>query len=166
MQTRLLDKAKHDRHAFDCGIEALNNYFRLMASQQAKKDNTRTFVLEDQGCTERVIGYYSLTMTLIDLTALPVKLQKKHPRASSAGLIARLAVDQGYQGQGYGEWLLVDALQKLLMASETVAFPLVVVDAKAGAQSFYPRYGFTAFKESENKLFIPIAEVRESIGGL
>ena len=47
MNTVLLDKAKHDRSRFNCGIEALNNYLKVMASQQAKKDNTRTFVLED-----------------------------------------------------------------------------------------------------------------------
>ncbi len=164
MVTVPLDKAKHDRLRFDCGIVTLNNYFRLMASQQAKKDNTRTFVLEDESYSEHVIGFYSLTMAPIDLTALPEKLQKKHHNASSGGLIARLAVDQRYKGKGYGEWLLVDALQRLLMASDSVAFPLVIVDAKDGAKSFYEKYGFVPFQETENKLFITIANLRLSIG--
>ena len=43
MNVVLLDKAKHDRNRFNCGVEALNNYLKVMASQQAKKDNTRTF---------------------------------------------------------------------------------------------------------------------------
>ncbi len=47
-----------------------------MASQQAKKDNTRTFVLEDDNDNSHVIGFYTLTMTPIDLKALPDKLQK------------------------------------------------------------------------------------------
>ncbi|PSV44097.1 GNAT family N-acetyltransferase [Photobacterium indicum] len=164
MKTVQLDKAKHDRHRFDCGIDALNNYLKIMASQQAKKDNTRTFVLEDINCTEHVIGYYTLTMAPIDLTSLPTKLLKKHHNASSGGLIARLAVDQRYKGNGYGEWLLIDALRKLLMASETVAFPVVIVDAKDGAEYFYEKYGLTAFQDAENKLFITIADVRASIG--
>ena len=39
MKTVLLDKTKHNRNGFDCGIETLNNYLKVMASQQAKKDN-------------------------------------------------------------------------------------------------------------------------------
>ena len=78
MQTVLLDKAKHDRNRFNCGVDALNNYLKAMASQQAKKDNTRTFVLEDESDSSLVIGFYTLTMTPIDLKAVPEKLQKKY----------------------------------------------------------------------------------------
>lgn len=165
MDTVQLDKAKHDRNRFDCGITALNNYLRVMASQQAKKDNTRTFVLEDEQCPEHIIGYYTLTMISIDIDELPPKLQKKHRSVTSGGLIARLAVDHRYKGQGFGEWLLIDALRKLLVASETVAFPVVIVDAKNGAKNFYEKYGFTAFKDTDNKLFITIADIRASLGG-
>ncbi|MFM2477725.1 GNAT family N-acetyltransferase [Celerinatantimonas sp. MCCC 1A17872] len=163
MNTVLLDKAKHDRNRFNCGINALNNYLKVMASQQAKKDNTRTFVLEDETDNSKVIGFYTLTMTPIDLKALPSKLQKKHHSSTSGGLIARLAVDERYKGQGFGEWLLIDALRKLLTASDTVAFPVVIVDAKDGALHFYEKYGFTAFQHAENKLFITIADVRASL---
>lgn len=163
MQTVLLDKAKHNRNGFDCGIEPLNNYLKVMASQQAKKDNTRTFVLEDAQAEARIIGFYTLTLTPIDLKALPAALQKKHQSSSSGGLIARLAVDQRYKGQGFGEWLLVDALKKLLQASDTVAFPVVIVDAKNGAKQFYEKYGFTSFRDAESKLFITIADIRENL---
>lgn len=163
MKTVLLDKAKHDRNRFNCGIKALNNYLKVMASQQAKKDNTRTFVLEDDNDNSYIIGFYTLTMTPIDLKALPDKLQKKHHSSTSGGLIARLAVDDRYKGKGFGEWLLVDSLRKLLTASDSVAFPVIIVDAKDGAKHFYERYGFQAFKDAEYKLFITIADVRASL---
>ena len=164
MNTVLLDKAKHDRNRFNCGIEALNNYVKVIASQQAKKDNTRTFVLEDDNDSSHIIGLYTLTMTPIDLKALPDKLQKKHQSTTSGGLIARLAVDDRYKGKGFGEWLLIDALRKLLAASDSVAFPVVIVDAKDGAKPFYERYGFQEFQDAENKSFITIADVRASLG--
>ena len=47
-----------------------------MASQQAKKDNTRTFVLEDEQCLRHIIGYYTLTMTPIVIKGFTTKLQK------------------------------------------------------------------------------------------
>ena len=164
MKTVLLEKVKHDRNRFNCGIEALNNYLKVMASQQAKKDNTRTFVLEDDNDSSHVIGFYTLTMTPIDLKALPDKLQKKHHSSTSGGLIARLAVDERHKGKGFGEGLLIDALRKLLAASDSVAFPVVIVDAKDGAKNFYERYGFQAFQDAENKLFITISDVRANLG--
>ncbi len=162
MKTVLLDKAKHDRNRFNCGIQSLNNYLKIMAGQQAKKDNTRTFVLEDDNDNSHIIGFYTLTMAPIDLKTLPDKLQKKHQPSTSGGLIARLAVDERYKGKGFGEWLLIDALHKLLAASDSVAFPVVIVDAKDGAIDFYERYGFQAFQDTKNKLFITIADVRAS----
>ncbi|GAD78232.1 GNAT family N-acetyltransferase [Vibrio ezurae] len=164
INTVLLEKAKHDRKRFNCGTEALNNYLKVMASQQAKKDNTRTFVLEDENDNTHIIGFYTLTMTPIDLKALPEKLQKKHQSSTSGGLIARLAVDDRYKGRGFGEWLLIDALRKLLTASDSVAFPVVVVDAKDGATQFYEHYGFTPFQDADNKLFITISDIRVSLG--
>jgi GNAT superfamily N-acetyltransferase len=158
-----LDKDKHDRNRFDCGIEPLNSYLKIMANQQSKKDNTRTFVLEDDKHPARIIGYYSLTMAPINLDALPIKLRKKHLNVSSAGLIARLAVDKRYKKQGYGEWLLVDALRKLLLASETVAFPIVLVDAKKGSVEFYGKFGFKPFNDTPGKLFITMADIRLSL---
>ena len=162
MKTVLLDKSKHDRKGFNCGVEALNNYIKVMASQQSKKDNTRTFILEDENESSQIIGFYTLTMTPIDLKALPDKLQKKHSSSTSGGLIARLAIDERYKGKGFGEWLLIDALKKLLAASDSVAFPVVIVDAKDGARLFYESYGFQAFQDAENKLFITISDIRES----
>lgn len=158
-----LDKKKHKRNQFDCGVEALNNYLTMMADQQSKKDNSRTFVLQDEQCPERIIGYYTLTMTSINLDALPEKLQKKHKNSQAGGLIARLAVDKQYRHNGFGEWLLIDALKKLFAASKTLAFPLIIVDAKEGAIAFYKKFGFTAFLDTPSKLYITIADVRVSL---
>ncbi len=162
MITARLDKNKHLRKRFDCGVEALNNYLCMMANQQSRKDNSRTFVLEDDRNPKHIIGFYTLTMAPIDLSALPPALQKKH-HVHAGGLIARLAVDKRYAHQGYGEWLLVDALKKLLSASEQVGFPVIIVDAKEGAMQFYEKFGFTPFTNQINKLFITVADVRFNI---
>jgi GNAT superfamily N-acetyltransferase len=164
MTTVSLDKKKHNRKRFDCGVKALNNYLQMMANQQSSKDNTRTFVLEDENDPSIIIGYYTLTMIQMDLSSLSLSLQRKHQNANTAGLIARLAVDKRYQTKGFGEWLLVDALIKLLYASDAVAFPLIVVDAKEGAVAFYQRFGFVAFSDAENKLFLTVDSVRRSFG--
>ena len=160
MQTVLLDKKRHNRKKFDCGVSVLNDFLRLMANQQSQRDNSRTYVLEDTNNPEKIAGFYTLSMVNISLEKLPESLQKKHPLQTSSGLIARLAVDKAYQGRGLGSWLLAEALYKLLDASEAVGFPLVVVDAKEGKVSFYESFGFTRFKHEKDRLFITVADIR------
>jgi len=164
MITVQLDKSIRDRASFDCGSESLNNFLKVMANQQASKDNSRTFVLTDTDSPKKLMGFYTLTMTRIDMSTLPDRLRRKHQASTAAGLIARLAVDTKYQGNGLGEWLLVDALKRLLIASDSVGFPLVIVDSNEDAIGFYEQYGFTSFHDLENKLFLTIADIRVSIG--
>jgi len=162
MNTVALDIKRHNRKDFDCGVDVLNNYLCMMANQHSRKDNTRTFILEDVKDPSHIIGYYTLTMASLKLNSLPIYLQKKHTNVHSAGLIARLAIDRRYSKQGYGEWLLIDALRKLLIASDSVAFPLVVVDSKDGVVEFYKKFGFQCFVDMENKLYMTIADIRKS----
>lgn len=162
MQTVQLSNTCHDRNRFDCGEEALNNYLKVIANQQSKKDNTRSFVLENPNDSAQIVGFYTLTMATIDLSAVPNKLQKKHSLSTSAGLIGRLAVDKRFKCQRLGEWLLIDALKKLLAGSDVVGFPLVVVDAKEGVEAFYKQYGFQCFLDESNRMFMTIADIRAS----
>lgn len=163
MNIVLLDKNLQDRSQFDCGVDALNNYLKLMASQQAARDNSRAYVLEDEKERKKIIGFYTLTMSRIDSSLLPDNLLKKHKTVETAGLIARIAVDKSYSGKGYGETLLIDALNKLLSASKIVGFPLVIVDAKDGLSQFYLKYGFIPFKDQKNKLFLPLATYQKAL---
>lgn len=162
MDTVLLNVGKHNRIAFDCGSEPLNHYLATIANQHLKNDNSRTFILEDEADSSGIAGYYTLTMVSLEMDSFAGKLKKKHQSASAAGLIARLAIDKRYQGNGLGSWLLVDALRKLVLASDYVAFPVIIVDAKDSAKDFYLNYGFQAFQDTENKLFITVSDVRAS----
>ncbi|MEA1920462.1 MAG: GNAT family N-acetyltransferase [Campylobacterota bacterium] len=162
MITVALDAKQHNRNSFDCGVEALNNYLKLTANQQSNRDNSRTYILEDKQESNRIVGFYTLTMASADVSSFPLKLQKKYKHNNSVALIARLAVDKEYMKQSIGSWLLVDALKKLLNASDTIGFPLVIVDSKDGVSGFYEKYGFKSFEDNSNKLFISIADVRAS----
>jgi len=157
-----LDKNSHKRENFDCKIPALNNYLKLTANQQSNKDNSRTYVLEDKDNKNTIVGFYTLSMISVELSTLPKSLHNKHKSNNTAGLIARLAVDKKYSSKGIGSWLLIDALKKLLIASDTVGFAMVIVDAKDEVKDFYKQFGFKSFEYEENKMFITIATVRAS----
>ncbi len=157
-----LDGKKHNRKRFDCKVDVLNNYLQNIANQHSKKDSSRSYVLEDEKDNSFIVGFYTLSLTTLDISNLSQSLQKKFPYTKSVGLIARLAVDDRYKKKGNGEWLLVDALLKLLEASEIVGFPVIIVDAKDGAKSFYKKFGFIEFFDEKERLFITIDTVRKS----
>ena len=163
MSIEPLDPSRDDRKTFDCGNEALNNFLHRQAAQQSRKDNSRTYVLTDTKSTGRIIGFYTVTMIALDWPQLPEKLAKRHRNAKASALIARLAVDKRFQGEGYGERLLVDALKRILKASEMVGYPLLFVDAKEGASTFYEIYGFRPLLCHPDRLFMTMADIRETM---
>ena len=83
-----------------------------------------------------------------------------------AAILGRLAVDQRYQGRGLGELILADAIKRVLRASEALAVHALVVDAKDDhARTFYERYGFVAFVDTPNRLYLPLDAVRKTRPG-
>jgi GNAT superfamily N-acetyltransferase len=70
--------------------------------------------------------------------------------------MGRLAVDQGYKGQGLGSALLADALGRAAR-SEVAAYALMVDAKDEVAASFYRHHGFVALPDSPRTLFLPLA---------
>ncbi len=116
----------------------------------------------------RIAGYYTLSADNIDAKDLPEGIVSKLdlPRYPYIGAtpIGRLARDLVFKGQGVGELLLADALQKSLYMSRNVASAAVVVDAKdEKAHQFYADFGFIPFPDSKKKrLFLPMATVEKT----
>ncbi|PWU18246.1 MAG: GNAT family N-acetyltransferase [Verrucomicrobia bacterium] len=150
-----------DRSSFDCGIEELNRYLRQQAGQDSRKGVAVPFLLVHRQ-TNVIAGFYTLSNTAVELTALPESLAKKLPRYPivPATLLGRLAVDVRHRGVGLGEFLLLDALSRSLAASSEVASFAVVVDAKdQSARGFYLKFGFLPFPESPNRLLLPMQTI-------
>jgi predicted GNAT family N-acyltransferase len=72
-----------------------------------------------------------------------------------------MAIAQRLQGQGWGEFLLLHALERALRGSRQVASWAVVVDAKAGARDFYLKYGFAQLPTHHDRLFLPMNTVEK-----
>ncbi|WP_296710858.1 GNAT family N-acetyltransferase [Tistrella sp.] len=158
------DSRVHDRSAFSCGAPALDRYIREHASQDVKRDVARVFVAMPAG-TLTVCGYYSLSATSFRRDNLPAGQAKRLPGYPvPAALLGRLAVDDGMRGKGLGAFLLMDALNRILLATQTLAIHAVVIDAKDdAAAAFYRKYGFISFMGESRRLFLPMATIRRLI---
>lgn len=152
----------HNRADFSCGNAALDRYLKEQAGQDLRRGCATPFVLISEPGDTTILGYYTLSSYGIDVGDLPVELARKLPRYPlvPATLLGRLAVDRSFQGQGVGEFLLMDALHRALVQSDEIAAAAVVVDAiDAGAIKFYRHFGFIVFPAVASRLFLPMKAV-------
>lgn len=151
---------EHDRTAFSCGEPALDDYLRQRSTQDVRRRIARVFVALERA-SGTIAGYYTLSAASFARDQLPQAAAKRLPHYPvPAAILGRLAVDRKYQGRGLGELMLADAIKRVLRASEALAVHALVVDAKNDrAKAFYQRFGFVAFVDTPNRLYLPFATV-------
>ena len=124
---------------FDCGREELNRYLLRYAAQNQQAGSAQTYV----GLVgETVVGYHTLAVGHVTREEAPERLTKglaRHPVPIM--LLARLAVDHRWQGQGIGKALLRDAMQRTLQAADIAGIRALAVHAKdEAARNFYQKF--------------------------
>jgi GNAT superfamily N-acetyltransferase len=152
----------HDRSQFDCGVEILNQWLVTLVSQYERRDLARTYVAVIPG--EKLIrGYYAIANHRVSYEALPADQAQGLPRIDvPVILLGRLAVDRSTQGQGLGEFLLIDALRRASHIAEQIGVRAVEVHAiDEAARGFYLKYGFVPLLDDEHHLFVPMAVIRK-----
>ena len=153
-----LDPKRHDRAAFDCGVDALNRYLETLAVQHRTKGISTTFVLVETNQPRKVLGYYGLSAAAIRFEQLLPADRKGLPGYPIPAVrIGRLAVSISSRGQGLGELLLQNAIKRVLATRNTLGVCAVVVEAKdAAAESFYKKYGFRLCDFESRQRYLPL----------
>lgn len=152
----------HDLSAFRCGNAALDRWLIEAAHQAAANRTARTFVWLDRN---RVVGYYSLAAHHIEREMLTHRIGRGSPDTIPAVLLGKLALDTDLHGQHLGEGLLVDALERVLKATEQVAARSVVVDAiDEQAVSFYEKFGFLRTGSTSSRLVRKLSDIAKAFG--
>jgi GNAT superfamily N-acetyltransferase len=155
---------KRDRAAFSCGVAALDDWFRLRAGQDEKRNVARVFVaIDDQ---RGIVGFYSLSSFTLAIGDLPPEYAKHLPRYGviPAALIGRLARDERVRGEGVGDLLLADAVRRVIGASRSLGvFAIVVETTDEKAAAFYRDFGFAPFPNQPRRLFMPASEAAEAV---
>lgn len=151
----------HGREAFDCGVESLNVFLRQQASQNAKKDFSRTFVAVPEANSASIIGYYTLAMSALAFAELPKEKHLPHYPVPIAHL-GRLAVDLRYRGRHIGEALLFHALLRVQALSEEIGVFAVQVKAlNTTVAAFYSKYGFQPLSDDPLHLYLTLKSIRK-----
>jgi GNAT superfamily N-acetyltransferase len=154
---------RHDRGSFDCGNQDLNVFLRQFAGQNEERGLSRTFVITEIGAAQ-VTGYYSISSGAVGFQETPERRLPRYP--IPVVHLGRLAVESRFQGQGLGEFLLMDAFRRAQLASEQIGIHAVEVQAvevraiDAAAREFYLKYGFTELKDDALHLYLPMSVIR------
>lgn len=148
-----------DRTAFDCETHpALNSYITQQASQDEKRNVSRTFLYLEAGV---LCGYYTLANSAVTLTDLGSEMAKGMPRyPMPAVLLSRLAVDKSMQRKGLGKRLMADFFRRVYAISKHSGVAFIVVDAKDQyAADFYEQLGFTPTTRDPLRVVMPTAKI-------
>ncbi len=156
---------------FRCGKHPLDDYFARHALANDQAGIGRAYVSRkstgDDEALPRVLGFYTLSMASFASHALAPALVKKMPRyPMPVALIGRLAVDERARGRRIGERLLVDALQRVVDASELLGCLGIIVDAKdEDAERFYVKYDFITLHSEgwPRRMFLSIGTARSAL---
>ncbi|MBW8859951.1 MAG: GNAT family N-acetyltransferase [Caulobacter sp.] len=157
--------SQHDRAAFSCGETSLDDFLKTKARKEHELNLSVPFVASPKDAPTVVAGYYTLSSLSIEMLGIPAELRKKFPKYPlvPATLLGRLARSTDFSAVRLGEWLLLDALHRALLATETVGSYAVVVDPlNDAAAAFYTLYGFLRFGEGPRQ-YLPMATI-ENLG--
>jgi len=154
---------EHNRAEFDCGDQSLNLFLQKTARQHMDKGLSKTFVLIDKANSTTIIAYMSLVVCEVFADDIPHQWKNKYPRKVPAAKLAKLAVSVDQQRKGYGETLLIDAMQKALNVSNSMDIAGLFVDAKHQyAQAYYHQFGFIGLPDQLDNMFISLATISKS----
>ena len=153
----------HDRSRFDCGNDKLNQYLKRIARQHLNKGISRTFVLIDDNIPTEILGFFTLAFCEIIIEKLPRKYAKKYPSRAPAAKLARLAVAKKRQRQGFGAYMMINAIERIISVSENLGIIGFFVDAKSSeAKAYYEQFGFIPLSDNPLELFLPLDTLRQA----
>ncbi len=153
--------AAHDCGSFSCGRPILDTWLRGRALANQASGASRTFVVCDP---ERVVAYYALASSAVAAESATGRLRRNMPDPIPVVVLARLAVDRAYQGQGLGRVLLRDAGRRVVTAAESIGIRGLLVHAlDEAALGFYQHLGFDPSPLNPMTLMISLADLRASL---
>ena len=151
----------HQTDNVDSSEPILDDWLRRRARANQASDASRTYVVCEAKC---VIAYYSLASGAIAQTAVPGRFRRNRPDPFPVVVLARLAVDKNYQGQGLGRALFRDAGRRVVYAADTIGIRGIVVHAMSeDARKFYLALGFDPLPVEAMTLVVTLQDLRAAL---
>ncbi|MFQ6073434.1 MAG: GNAT family N-acetyltransferase [Methanosarcinales archaeon] len=152
-ELQLIELAEDDDlSAFNSSSEDLNDFLKKDAWIYQKNLMGKTFLCKYK---ENIVAYITLLTDSIKVKEIQNedKEEKVHISYYPAVKIGRLAVDQRFEHQGIGTFLLKTAIGNAIELSKYAACRFVILDAKRESIEFYKKQYFKLIKKHEKKRY-------------
>lgn len=138
----------------------MNTFLSRYATKHNKLGLSRTYVLTEiaQQETLPIAAYYTLASSTVNRLDIPAQ-QSLPTYPVPVVMLARLAVDKRFQGQGLGSKTLIYALRQSvnLCKAGLPAYALILDVLDENAMAFYQQFEmFQPFTKDPMRLFVPM----------
>lgn len=154
----------HNRDAFDCGDDELNQFLHRHARQSHEKGGAKTYLAISEN-DEKVLGYYSLSPASIAYERTPQVIKRGLARHDVPVFrLGRLAVDLCVQSQGLGGQLLLAAGRRCLLVAAQAGGVALLIDAKnKPVAEWYASYGAVPLLDAHLSLLLPFKTLHTAL---
>ena len=148
----------HEIGNFSSGDTSLDDWLGRRAKANQVSGASRTYVVSEE---RRVIGYYALASGAITVEIAPGRFKRNMPNPIPVAVLARLAVDRGWQARGIGRALFRDAARRVIHAAEAIGIRGIIVHAiSEDARKFYFALGFDPSPGEPMTLMVTLSDAR------
>jgi GNAT superfamily N-acetyltransferase len=150
----------HQTGDFASGIVSLDEWLKRRALANQASGAARTFAVCE---ADRVVAYFALASAAVNVAAAPGRFRRNMPDPIPVVVLARLAVDRRYQGQGLGRAMVRDAARRVVHAADTIGIRGIIVHAISDdAKAFYLELGFEASPIEPMTLMVTLSDILQS----
>jgi predicted GNAT family N-acyltransferase len=154
----------HDRNTFNCGDDALNQFFRRHARQSHEKGGAKSYLaIGDEN--KKILGFYSLSPASIAYDRTPKVVKRGLARHDVPVFrLGRLAVDISVQKQGLGGQLLLAAGRRCLLVASQAGGVALLIDAKnEQVAKWYANFGAVPLLDTPLSLLLPFNTIHAAL---
>lgn len=153
----------HDIGDFGSGEPSLDDWLRRRARANQVSGVTRTYVV-CEGKGKHVVAYCGLASGIVTLGSAPSRFRRNMPNPIPVALLARMAVDRNWQGQGIGRAMFRDAARRVAQAADAIGIRGIVLHAiSEEARNFYLTLGFDPSPREPMTLTVTLSDIRAAL---
>jgi len=131
----------HSSFEFDCGDQAINEYFSDKSYEDVENKNSQVYVFIKDA---ELLGFYAISMS-----SVYTKLNNSEARWPVT-LLGQLGVNLKFQGQRWGSLFVLKAIEKAILLSNEIGCVGLIVHTynKSLIDGFYKKLKFNLIDEN------------------